>query len=270
MIYQGGSSVAAIQTNCGLKVVSWNIERGLQLPSVKAALDEMQPSIALRQEVDLNAWRSGRANVAEQLAKSLGMKYIFAVEFEELGQGNVNEPAYHGQALLAAFPIASSRIIRFQNQTSFWNPHWYVPNWAMFQRRIGGRLALVAEIDVGPNLLIVYNQHLESRGDERLRLRQIQEVIIDVQQYTMGMPIFVAGDFNTQKSDELAVKAMLQAGFHQEVGQEVTTIRGNTLDRIIVRGQITLQNLLVHRQVRASDHYPLSMRIENKHFCDSP
>jgi len=261
-IFQGGQSATSTTANPDINVVSWNIERGLQLSAVKAALDEMRPDIVLLQEVDWNAKRSGSTNIAEQLANSLGMKYLYSVEYEELGQCDGSNPAYHGQAIITAFPIALPRILRFKKQSSFWNPRWYIPNWAVFQRRIGGRLALAAEIDIGLARLVVYNLHLESRGNEELRRHQIQEVILDSRQYTIDVPMLVAGDFNTRQPDAAAVEAMLHAGFHLAVGDDATSIRGLSLDRIFVRGPLLLKKGKVHQNVHASDHYPLSGSIE--------
>jgi hypothetical protein len=38
------------------------------------------------QEVDLNARRTHRLNIAEEIARKLGMNYVFGREFEELVQ----------------------------------------------------------------------------------------------------------------------------------------------------------------------------------------
>ncbi len=260
-ILQGGSA-AAISDHRDPKLVCWNIERGLELPEIEAALKKMRPAIALLQEVDLNARRTGKVHVAERLAQSLGMKYIYAVEFEELGQGGRKNPAYQGQALLSALPATSARILRFRNQSGFWKPRWYLPNWAMFQRREGGRLALAAEIAVGSQRLVVYNVHLESRGGEELRLRQIEEVISDAGRYGAETPILIAGDFNTQSTDSPVFQALFRSGFRKAVGQEITTDRGKALDWIFERGRIRLANGKIHREVSASDHFPLSVEIE--------
>ncbi|HSW51347.1 MAG TPA: hypothetical protein VLH09_14275, partial [Bryobacteraceae bacterium] len=177
-IWQGGVA-SPPPAGSPLKVVSWNIERGLQLPAVAAELRRQSPALALLQELDWNARRTARKNIAEELARDLGLSYLFAAEFIELGQGGGDAPAYHGQAILTALRVSSSRVIRFQRQTSSWKPRWYMPNWAVFQRREGGRLALVAEVESSGRRLVVYNVHLESRGPEDLRLGQIEEILDD-------------------------------------------------------------------------------------------
>jgi endonuclease/exonuclease/phosphatase family metal-dependent hydrolase len=259
-VWRGGSMPAG-PGRCDLKIVSWNIERGEQWTAVAAFLEKLTPAVVLLQEVDMNARRTGNTNVAEQLASRLGLNYLFAAEFEELGQGARGKQAYHGQAILTSLPASSERIIRFGSQTGFWRPRWYLPNWAIAQRRTGGRIALVAELGSGPNRLVVYDVHLESRGGEEIRLRQIQEVIADTRRYPGDMPVLVAGDLNTRKNNSPAVGALLQAGFRKAAGQESTTMDGKALDWIFVRGPLSFTESTVYRDVRASDHYPLAVRI---------
>jgi endonuclease/exonuclease/phosphatase family metal-dependent hydrolase len=244
-----------------VKVLSWNIERGLRLPDVTEILRRHGASLVLLQEVDLNSRRTGRRNIAEELARSLRMPYLFAAEFEELGQGSRDSPAYHGQAILTSLTASSPRIIRFEHQTGFWRPRSYLPNWPVFQRRTGGRLALVAEVDVAGRRLVVYNAHLESRGSEQLRKVQIEEILADSRRYPADAPILIAGDFNTRRTSTPAIAALLQAGFRMAVGQQVTTTRGSALDWIFVRGPLTFEKGAIHSDTKASDHFPLTMVI---------
>lgn len=263
-IEHGGPVPSKLEDCSSKQVVSWNIERGRQLPAISAALRQMCPSIVLLQEVDLNAGRTGGKNIAAEIAKSLNMNYLFAAEFEELGHGSHGKPAYHGQAVLTTLSSSGARILRFKNQTDFWQPRWYLPNWSILQRRIGGRMALVAELGREPHRVIVYNVHLESRGSEDLRLRQIQEVIADAALYPMDAPILLAGDLNTRLAEPPAVAALVRAGFRKAAGQEVTTKRGQALDWIFVRGPVNFTDGRVHLRVDASDHFPLSLTIRHQ------
>jgi endonuclease/exonuclease/phosphatase family metal-dependent hydrolase len=162
-----------------LRIVDWNIDRGQQLTGVIDFLAHTSADMFILQEVDLNAKRTHRLNVAEEIARKLQMNYVFGREFQELVQGSKNDPAYHGQAIVAKWPIANPRLIRFSRQSSFWKPHWYLPRMEPFQERLGGRVALVAEVNLAGNQVTVYNLHLESKGDDDLRLAQIQEVLSD-------------------------------------------------------------------------------------------
>jgi hypothetical protein len=120
-VWEGGIRLAPA-TTASVKVVSWNIERGLRLRDVLALLRRQGASLVLLQEVDLNARRTGRKSIPEELARNLQMPYLFAAEFEERSQGGRDSPAYHGQAILTSLAASSPRIIRFKHQTDFRRP----------------------------------------------------------------------------------------------------------------------------------------------------
>ncbi len=132
--------------------------------------------ILILQEVDLNARRTHRLNIAETIARKLEMNYVFGREFQELVQGSKYSPAYHGQATLSKWPISNARLIRFSKQSHFWQPHWFLPKIEPFQERRGGRIALVAEINIAGSNLVTYNLHLESRGNDERCVRFTRQV----------------------------------------------------------------------------------------------
>jgi endonuclease/exonuclease/phosphatase family metal-dependent hydrolase len=262
-IYQGKFSRATKETR-SLKLLDWNIERGLQSAGIEAAIEREKPDICILQEVDLNAQRTGHQNVAEGLARKFQLNYVFGVEFQELGQGSRSAPAYHGQAVLSAFPILSAYILRFLNQSNFWQPHWYMPHWGAFQRRLGGRMALVVGIEMGGATLVVYNVHLESREHEDLRLSQLEEILADSKRYSsLEIPLILAGDFNTHSHDSPVIRRIEQAGFRNALGSgtAATTLKGASLDWIFVRGPIRFESGKIHHEIVASDHYPISVSI---------
>src|SRR6185503_5990919 len=230
-------SVGTIAKEAGsLKLLDWNIERGLQMAGIGAAIESEKPDICILQEVDLNARRTGHRNVAEELARKFQLNYVFGVEFQELSQGSRDAPAYHGQALLSALPIRSSYVLRFVNQSDFWQPRWYLPNWQSLQRRLGGRMALVVEIEAGGATFVVYNAHLESRGDENLRLLQLEEILADAKDHWPEIPLILAGDFNTNSHASPVIKRLGQAGFRSALGTEtvVTNLKGDSNDWMCV------------------------------------
>jgi endonuclease/exonuclease/phosphatase family metal-dependent hydrolase len=260
-IWKGGS-IPASERGCSLNVVSWNIERGEKLQALSAALKQFSSPLVLLQECDMHARRTGNRNIAEHLARELGRNYLFAAEFEELGQRVGRQSAYHGQAILTALPVSSARILRFREQTSHWQPRWYLPNWAIFQRRTGGRIALAVELGNEAHRLVVYNVHLESRGGEDVRLSQMKDVLEDAGRYSGDTPIVLAGDLNTRRANSPVIGALLQAGFRKAVGNEITTSRGAALDWVFVRGPLDFANGVIHRDVQASDHFPLTVQIK--------
>src|SRR6266481_1225793 len=179
-----------------IRVVNWNIDRGIRLPEITDFLASQQADLLTLQEADLNAKRTHYLNVAEELARNLGMNYVFGREFEELTQGSRTSPAYHGQATLSRWRLKNPRVMRFQSQSGFWRPRWFLPRTTPFQERLGGRIALVTEIEGAGRRLTVYNLHLESRGNHDIRLAQMEEVLQDVKKQAPQSPTLIAGDLN--------------------------------------------------------------------------
>src|SRR5215467_8846629 len=151
------------------RVVDWNIDRGTHLPSIVDFLRDCKADLIFLQEVDLNAKRTHHLDIAREIARTLQLNFVFGTEFQELTQGSQQSPAYQGQATLSPWPIKNARLIRFRRQTNFWRPHWYLPHIEPFQERLGGRIALVANIELGGQTMATYNLHLESKEDDALR-----------------------------------------------------------------------------------------------------
>jgi endonuclease/exonuclease/phosphatase family metal-dependent hydrolase len=252
-----------------IRVVNWNIDRGLHLPDITEFLASQQADLLTLQEVDLNARRTHRLNVAEELARNLGMNYVFGREFEELTQGSRTSPAYHGQATLSRWRLKNPRIIRFRSQSGFWRPRWFLPRTAPFQERLGGRIALVTEVDVPGSTFTVYNLHLESRGNNNLRLSQLKEVLDDAAIYAARAPTLLAGDLNFDVSEGQTPVLIQGTGFRSVLGQSrfhttpAHKLFGNarTIDWAFVSGPVEAANGQVHAKVNASDHYPMSFTL---------
>ena len=252
-----------------IKIVNWNINRGLQLQGVIEFLARAKADIILLQESDLNARRTHRLNIAREISQKLQMNYVFGREFQELTQGSSGSPAYHGQATLARWPLSNPRILRFQKQSSFWRPHWFLPEIDPFQERIGGRLALICEADVAGKTIVTYNLHLESKGDDRLRCSQLEDTLEDSRQYNARTPVLLAGDFNLDASDATVASAISRGQFQDAFrNQHVRTTPdslfadGRTIDWVFSRGPMRPSQPQVYRSVSASDHYPLSVTFD--------
>lgn len=252
-----------------IRVVNWNINRGLQFQKVIEFLASAKADLVLLQETDLNARRTHHLNVAREIARKLQMNYVFGREFQELTQGSRASPAYHGQSTLSRWPLSNSRIIRFQKQSKFWRPRWFLPEIEPFQERLGGRLALVSDANIAGKTVVTYNLHLESKGDDRLRCSQLDEILDDARRYNGNTPIALAGDFNLDVSGGLAAGALSRAQFQDALAnQHVPTTpdsfleQGRIIDWIFTRGPIRPSQSQVHRAVSASDHYPLSVTMD--------
>jgi len=254
-----------------MRIISWNINRGMQLDGIVEFLRREAADLILLQEADLNARRTQYRNIAREIAQGLRMDYVFGREFEELTQGNCNSRAYHGQATLSRLPLLESRILRFRRQSGFWRPRWFVPNIQLLQRRIGARMALVTHVLWFEKRLIVYNVHLESRGDDALRCCQFAEILDDVQQYSPDVPIVIAGDFNFDLSQRPGASLLARSRFDNpfSLGKVRPTTngsrirRGRMVDWILLRGPLGYADLRLHELQRSSDHYPLSLILKS-------
>lgn len=246
-----------------VRIVDWNIARGRQLDRVAKTLTELEADICLLQELDLNAARTNRRDIARDLAQAVHMNYVFAPAFQELGQGKSGAAALHGQAILTTLPIRSSRMLRFASQTRFWKPYPLVPNWGIMQRRLGGRIALVVEFGASKTTLVVYNLHLESRGFGVTRMRQLREVLADARQYGPDVAVIIGGDLNTKYRPGLFESKLTAEGFQNCLGNRHvrTHVLIGALDWIFVRGGGACENARVVRGSKASDHDPIVAHI---------
>lgn len=246
-------------------LLNWNIDRGKHEDGVLAAIRENHADLCIFQEVDLGARRTQGRDVAHDLAAELGMDYAFAPEFRELSQGTGDGDAYHGQAILSRMPIRSTRILRFTRQSGFWKPKpLLISSLPLFQRREGGRIAQISELDNGGHILAVYNLHLESRGDEQLRLAQLEEVLADAAQYGAATPLIIAGDFNTKSRHSPLIPRLRQAGYRSAFGDRRirTHVILGALDWVFVRGPVEFEDAAVQRGSHASDHDPIAVKLK--------
>jgi len=246
------------------RIVSWNIERGFQFAKILDFLRTVQADLLLLQEVDLNARRTQYRDIASELAEALHCNYAFGMEFQELSEGTRARPAFHGMATLSRWPLSKARIIRFRDQSAFWKPRWYVPDLPVLQRRLGGRIALVAEAMICGQHVVTYNLHLESRGTDELRLQQLNEVLTDCRKYVSQPKLIVAGDFNFNAGAGAPARVLGEAGFSVAAGMAGRPTstphllsHGHPIDWIFVARNPASQGQ-VHYEVHASDHYPVS------------
>jgi|SRR5215469_5361969 len=252
-----------------LRAVNWNINRGLQLDGVIDFLRASSADLILLQETDVNARRTGRRNIPREIAQALRMHYIFGREFEELAQGTPGHPAYHGQTTLSRLPLSNARILRFRDQSTFWRPRWFVPPLASLQRRLGGRMALICELTARGVTLVIYNVHIESRGNDELRIRQLSEMVTDIEQHPADTPLLIAGDFNFDLSRGPAVSLIAGTGTDNpfaslRASRTVPKSRNGKpqgIDWMLTRRALATRPPAIHDSIGASDHFPLSLEL---------
>jgi len=249
-----------------LTVVSWNIAQGTRYEDVRDALAGLSADMYLLQEVDMGVRRSDYRNVAKNLADDLGLNWVFAGEFQEIGQSRRGLPALTGQALLSRYPILDPFVLPFENQARL---RWRVDP---FQPRRGGRMALRAE----SSGVLLYNAHIESAKNNTFRHKQVDEVLSNyLESERAGHPVVFAGDFNTAKVSEKSpiVQCLNEQGFVDALGADVSLRRTSInhtypLDWIFVKNMVP-QSGRVITVPKASDHFPLeaSVSVDSLQFA---
>jgi len=245
-------------------ILCWNINGGRDLPQVKAGLEKEPADLYVLQEVDSLTRRTGKTNVPLDLAEQLRVSSSFGIEFEELSQessaASEERGAYTGQATLTRLPIQKSRVLRFKHQSGFWNPNGWLPSSvALFQRRLGGRIALITEHEIGGRLLVVYNVHYESRSYGRIQLDQLSETLEDMKQYPPGTGFLLAGDLNSKYFPSIFLERLKREGFQNSTGDRIERTHElvGSLDWILARGPVKLEAGRVRRDISGSDHFPI-------------
>lgn len=243
-------------------VCAYNVERGLRLDDqLRAFAGEsgMPPAdVLLINEADRGCTRSGDRNVAREYARALGMCYVYGVEFIELPRfwgpgGSVRRRCEHGNAILSRFPLGNVRLIRHQRTRSWQSTVQRVLH--VGQPRLGGRVALAADVRIGERLLRVYSVHFESGGGghgsggaDAYREAQARELIADASDLQRG--VVIGGDMNVgrylgrcgeDESREPTTSALAEAGYedaHAALARDerVTTNSGVAIDLIFGRG----------------------------------
>lgn len=187
---------APAQAPEALGVLVFNMERGVHLAELGDFLEDcpaVRPfDVILANELDDGCVRSGGKNTALELAKRLGMNAAFGLEFIELVNGE-DPKGFHGNAIFSRWPIRRAKAVRLPEQYN-----WYFDR----QRRIGGRLAVLAELDAAGTTLGVGTIHLENRTDGPGRQAQLETVLAEAEAwFSPGTPVILGGDLNTNTFD---------------------------------------------------------------------
>ena len=235
-----------------LNIVTWNIERGKEYEKILSVLRTLDPDVVLIQEADRSCRRTGYRDVARDLAHALGMNWVSAGEFQEIGEARGNEPALHGQATLSKFPIEQAEVLRFKAQARW---RWSINP---VQPRRGGRIALKTR----SGGVLLYNAHFESGDDEPLRHKQVAEMLEDQSRETGGMPVVIGGDFNNASILHSSLLGLVTAAsFADALGEPhhrgpTSAGQRHPIDWIFVRNLSPIRGRIVDAGA-ASDHFPL-------------
>jgi endonuclease/exonuclease/phosphatase family metal-dependent hydrolase len=195
----------------GFGAMVFNIERGVRLREtidfLKYCPDIRPFDLILANELDDGCTRSGGVNVAETIAKEIGANYAYGLEFIELA--NEDEPkGYHGNAIFTRFPILWSETFRLPEENN-----WYFDR----QKRIGGRCAIFAKLDIGGREIGVASVHLENRTDGAGRRRQMAAIFQEADRVFPNLPVLIGGDLNTNTFDGRCVPAIEFLSAHPQL-----------------------------------------------------
>lgn len=215
-----------------VRVVAWNIERGKRFEPLVGTLTE-HPALAgadvlLLNEVDLGMGRSGNRHVALELARVLGMRYVFATshmvlapgDYSERDHGQPNTLALHGNAVLSRFPVLDFRAIALPERND---------KFEAAEKRLGEKRTLICELELPGGQVTVALVHLDPFCSSRHRARQLKRVLAELER---GSPkrVLLGGDLNTHTEDfsgpfgaaRNAALKLLRFGFRGAVEQYMT------------------------------------------------
>lgn len=263
-------------------VCAYNVERGLrlgdQLRTFAGDPGMPPPDLLLLSEADRGCTRTGNRNVAREYASALGMCYVYGVEFLELPRfwgpgGRICRRCEHGNAIVSRYPLGNVRVIRHQEARS-----WHsLPQRILHvgEPRLGGRVAVAADVRIGERMLRVYAVHFESGRDaDHHRAAQAQELIGHAAGVAHG--VIMGGDMNVahyldvlgEHTDELTTETLSRAGYadgHATLprGQRATSDSGVAIDLIFGHGVAFTDAGIGLRAIWGglSNHLPVWARI---------
>ncbi len=198
----------------------WNAERLKFLDASAALVAPTGADVVLLVEVDVGMARSGNRHTVRDLAARLGTGWCFGVEFVELDLGDARERArhagssndagLHGAAILSRLPLERPALVRLET-----SGRWFDGDFG--ERRVGGRMALLAEVRTSRGPVLVASVHLESHTDPTDRLASTRYLLDAIDALAPETPVLIGGDLNSStfdletKRDVEAVAAALSA-----------------------------------------------------------
>jgi endonuclease/exonuclease/phosphatase family metal-dependent hydrolase len=167
-----------------VRIAAWNLERCKHVRASAALLARTGASLALFSEMDLGMARSGNRHTTRDLAAAWSTEagYAFATEFVEIGLGNqtesvvwagqANARGLHGNAFVSRLAFRDVAVIPLEDDGggSWWDLDWH-------HRRIGGRNALAATIDLHGRPVRMVSAHLESLPGPERREAQARRIV---------------------------------------------------------------------------------------------
>lgn len=218
-----------------LRIAAWNMERGRHWEDGANLIREhvalKDAGVVLLGEMDLGMARSGNVHTTRNMADVLGMNYAYAIEFIELTGGEkeererypgANERGYHGNAILSRYPMRNLRMLRFPGIEKWFGD---------YQQRLGGRNALLAEIDFRGHSVTLCSTHLESGGtptDDAFRTEQGRYILTEILDHAGDAPVLLGGDLNARPNAQV-IADLRESGIDIDSANDLTA---NTVQRV--------------------------------------
>ena len=182
-----------------IRILAWNLERGIQLDGIIDALSRHPrltgKNVLLLTELDHGMARSGNRFVAQEIARALRLNYAFAPVYIPLQKGSgieaemegENTTSIHGLALFSPYHISNVHAVPLPNgKDKMWGK----------EKRLGWLRALIADVEHPAGTLRAVTVHLDVHCSRAHRRRQMQ-IILDHLETLPPLPTVIGGDWNT-------------------------------------------------------------------------
>ncbi len=184
-----------------IRATAWNIERGKRLESIIRVLKEhpvlRASDVLMLTELDYGMARTGNADVAREIARSLELNYAFAPCYLALNKGSgveadvegENTRGLHGNALLSRYPLRRVHVVSLPNGKD---------KMAGKEKRLGQQRAVVADVQHPGGQFRAVSLHLDAHSTQRHRQRQMRLVLDHLEELQpRPLPVLIGGDWNT-------------------------------------------------------------------------
>jgi endonuclease/exonuclease/phosphatase family metal-dependent hydrolase len=200
----GGAPPARERAAGPIRIAVWNVEEVRHLDAIADTLAGLRPDVTLLSEVDDGMARSGNRRCLRELAGRLGHGYAYGVEFVELDLGGTalraafagerNALGLHGNAVTAGLRLHRPFLVRLDVDGG-----WF--GWGRDEPRVGGRMAIGAQVDLAGRLTTMVSVHLENNSTPTDRAARIANLLGIVERYDATAPVLIGGDLNSSTGD---------------------------------------------------------------------
>jgi len=215
-------------------------------------INDINPDIAILQEVDEGVPRSNHLNLAREIAEGCAFDHYV------LGHNVKLKKRKYGNATLSKYPIINKNNI----------------NLTIGDKKSRGCQYTTIKINANTKL-DVFNLHLGLSATERQKQAGLVLRSHEINQLYKNQPCIVAGDFNDWRS---LLRALFIEGFNFRCATDNTKLWGESaiktfpsfaprggLDRVYYKGKIKLINdesYNKNKTLVASDHLPIVVEFE--------